>query len=103
MDSHPSCRRPHKLPAHTFKEPRTRPQRLLPCPDVSVEVSRSFWPPVFVSSTPREEEVSEFPHFVDEAASVRGAAHSGSSFRFRQHLVKRPFPEPLTRAPMRSR
>src|SRR5690606_5865119 len=55
MDSHPSCRRPHKLPAHTFKEPRNRPQRLLPYPDVSVEVSRSFWQPVSVSSTPREE------------------------------------------------
>lgn len=27
MDSHPSCRRPHKLPAHTVKELREWPQR----------------------------------------------------------------------------
>src|SRR5690606_19145259 len=58
MDSHPACRRPHKFPAHVLKEPRSRPQRLPPCPDVSVEVSRSFWQLVFVSSTPREREFS---------------------------------------------
>src|SRR5690606_1125546 len=54
MDSHPSCRRPHKFPAYTFKEPGSWPQRLPPCPDVSVEVSRSFWQLASVSSTPRD-------------------------------------------------
>ena len=53
MDSHPSCRRPHKLPAHTFKEQRNRPQRLHPCPDVSVEVSRTLCRLVLEVSTPR--------------------------------------------------
>src|SRR6187549_3008614 len=52
MDSHPSCRRPHKLPAHTFKEQRNRPQRLHPCPDVSVEVSRTLCRLFFEVSTP---------------------------------------------------
>jgi len=31
MDIHPSCRRLHKIPAHTVKEPWSRPQRLPPC------------------------------------------------------------------------
>ena len=30
MDIHPSCRRLHKIPAHTVKEPWSRPQRLPP-------------------------------------------------------------------------
>ena len=55
MDSHPSCRRPHKLPAHTVKDPGSRPQRLPPCPDVSVEVSRTFWQLVLEVSTPRRD------------------------------------------------
>ena len=29
--NHPSCRRLHKIPAHTVKEPWSRPQRLPPC------------------------------------------------------------------------
>ena len=61
MDSHPSCRRPHKLPAHTVKEPGSRPQRLPPQPDVSVEVSRTFWQLVSASSTPRDEIFSSRP------------------------------------------
>src|SRR5690606_32597754 len=104
MDSHPSCRRPHKLPAHTFKEPRSRPQRLPPLPRrfrrgeplilaarlrfVTPLVrrklpnrlaggrsrfrrgSRTFWLPVWVSSTPREEVVFQTPHQPAEAALV---------------------------------
>lgn len=31
MDSHPLARRPHKSPAHTVKDRRNRPQRLIPC------------------------------------------------------------------------
>lgn len=31
MDNHPSCRRLHKIPAHTVKELGSRPQRLPPC------------------------------------------------------------------------
>ena len=31
MDIHPSCRRLHKIPAHTVKELWSRPQRLPPC------------------------------------------------------------------------
>jgi len=31
MDNHPSCRRLHKIPAHTVKELWSRPQRLPPC------------------------------------------------------------------------
>lgn len=31
MDIHPSCRRLHKIPAHTVKELGSRPQRLPPC------------------------------------------------------------------------
>ena len=30
MDSHPLARRPHKSPAHTVKDRRNRPQRLIP-------------------------------------------------------------------------
>src|SRR3970040_1055645 len=30
MDSHPPARRPHKSPAHTVKDLRNRPQRLIP-------------------------------------------------------------------------
>ncbi|MNY18011.1 hypothetical protein D3C86_1513620 [compost metagenome] len=30
MDNHPSCRRLHKIPAHTVKELGSRPQRLPP-------------------------------------------------------------------------
>jgi hypothetical protein len=30
MDSHPPARRPHKSPAHTVKDLRNRPQRLVP-------------------------------------------------------------------------
>ena len=52
MDSHPSCRRPHKIPAHTFKELRNRPQRLLP----SARRFRRSEPPIIAgfsaSSTP---------------------------------------------------
>ena len=52
MDSHPSCRRPHKIPAHTFKELRNRPQRLLP----SAQRFRRSEPPIIAgfsaSSTP---------------------------------------------------
>ena len=69
MDSHPSCRRPHKLPAHTFKERRNRPQRLHPCPDVSVEVSRTFWQLVLEVSTPRRG-FFIFPSAWQRAASV---------------------------------
>jgi hypothetical protein len=32
MDSHPLVRRPHKSPAHTVKDRRNRPQRLIPMP-----------------------------------------------------------------------
>ena len=47
MDSHPSCRRPHKIPAHTFKELRNRPQRLLP----SARRFRRSEPPIIAGSS----------------------------------------------------
>ncbi len=57
-----SCRRLHKIPAHTFKELRNRPQRLLP----SARRFRPSEPPIIAgfsaSSTPRFE--------VDSAAST---------------------------------
>ena len=55
MDNHPSCRRLHKIPAHTFKELRIGPQRLLR----RLRRFRRSEPPIIAgfsaSSTPRFE------------------------------------------------
>lgn len=84
----PSCRRPHKSPAHTFKEPRSRPQRLPSC-------SRRFrrGEPHIMATRFRTVNTS-FEEFFDPPLSEtatrwgsfpsEGAAHSGRLSRIRQ-------------------
>ncbi|ALJ27024.1 hypothetical protein AOT14_05790 [Stenotrophomonas acidaminiphila] len=75
-----SCRRPHKIPAHTFKELRNRPQRLLP----SARRFRPSEPPIIAgfsaSSTPRfEVRLCRF-FFKPEGFPSERAAYYGSLF-----------------------
>src|SRR5690606_15711252 len=99
MDSHPSCRRPHKFPAYTFKEPGSWPQRLPPCPDVSVEVSRSFWQLASVSSTPRDGVVSTRPGVPDRRLFRRASRTFWQLLRDPSTPRSEVFPSPLTRPP----
>ena len=75
-----SCRRPHKIPAHTFKELRNRPQRLLP----SARRFRPSEPPIIAgfsaSSTPRVEVRLRRSNRKPEGFSSKRAAYYGSLF-----------------------
>lgn len=75
-----SCRRPHKIPAHTFKELRNRPQRLLP----SARRFRPSEPPIIAgfsaSSTPRFEVRLRRSNRKPEGFSSKRAAYYGSLF-----------------------
>ena len=93
MDNHPSCRRLHKIPAHTFKDPGKWPQR-------RSRVLRSFLrsePPIIAgfsaSSTPFFQGRLTGVDVVADAASswARGPFVVASrllcrTFRVRQHL-----------------
>ena len=75
-----SCRRPHKIPAHTFKELRNRPQRLLP----SARRFRPSEPPIIAgfsaSSTPRFEARLRRFCIKPEGFPSKRAAYYGSLF-----------------------
>ena len=43
MDNHPPARRPHKSPAHTVKDRRNRPQRLVSCSSPKCRASRTLY------------------------------------------------------------
>jgi len=75
-----SCRRPHKIPAHTFKELRNRPQRLLP----SARRFRPSEPPIIAgfsaSSTPRFEVRLRHSSLKPVGFPSKRAAYYGSLF-----------------------
>lgn len=70
MDNHPSCRRLHKIPAHTFKDPGKRPQR-------RSRVLRSFLrsePPIIAGFS-----ASSTPFFQGRLTGVDVVADAASS------------------------
>ena len=87
-----SCRRLHKIPAHTFKELRNRPQRLLP----SARRFRPSEPPIIAgfsaSSTPRFEVGSAASTSTPKGPFVEASRLLCQAFRFRQHPLARPLP-----------
>ena len=48
MDNHPSCRRLHKIPAHTVKELGSRPQRLPPCAPTFPSLRAAHYRPAYL-------------------------------------------------------
>ena len=48
MDIHPSCRRLHKIPAHTVKELWSRPQRLPPCAPTFPSLRAAHYRPAYL-------------------------------------------------------
>src|SRR3970282_1563570 len=54
MDIHPPARRPHKSPAHTVKDHRNRPQRLVPYPTSKPSSEPHILQQIPSPSTPRD-------------------------------------------------
>jgi len=73
MDIHPPARRPHKSPAHTVKDPRNRPQRLVPYPTSKPSSEPHILQQIPSPSTPREIFFCCFPPSTSAVVPARSA------------------------------
>ena len=97
MDIHPSCRRLHKIPAHTVKELWNRPQRLLPFAPTFPPLRAAHCRPAYLLrqhlfSRPfhRSETLLPMPlRRLPREAFVVASRLLCQAFRFRQHLLSK--------------
>ena len=96
MDNHPSCRRLHKIPAHTVKELGSRPQRLPPCAPTfpSLRAAHYSWLFRFVNTlfravAPKWTLLPMLLRRWPREAFVVASRLLCQAFRFRQHLLSK--------------